>query len=137
MRLSTKGRYGVKALFELAYHYGSGPLSLKEIADRQGLSEHYLEQIAAPLRRAGLVTSVRGAQGGYTLGRPPETITVGEILRALEGPLELEEEGDQVGSGAWRRVIERVGKLLDSMTLLHLVEEEKEELARRNLVYEI
>lgn len=137
MRLSTKGRYGVKALFELAYHYGSGPLSLKEIADRQGLSEHYLEQIAAPLRRAGLVTSVRGAQGGYTLGRPPETITVGEILRALEGPLELEEEGDQAGSGAWRRVIERVGKLLDSMTLLHLVEEEKEELARRNLVYEI
>lgn len=137
MRLATKGRYGVKALFELAYHYGSGPLSLKEIADRQGLSEHYLEQIAAPLRRAGLVTSVRGAQGGYTLGRPPETITVGEILRALEGPLELEEEGDPVGSGAWLRVIERVGKLLDSITLLHLVEEEKAELARRNLVYEI
>lgn len=137
MRLSTKGRYGVKALFELAYHYGTGPLSLKEIAERQGLSEHYLEQIAAPLRRAGLVTSVRGAQGGYALGRPPEAITVGEILRALEGPLELEEEGDPVGTGAWRRVIERVGKLLESITLLDLVEEEKTELARRNLVYEI
>lgn len=136
MRLSTKGRYGVKALFELAYHYGSGPLSLKEIAERQGLSEHYLEQLAAPLRRAGLVTSVRGAQGGYALGRPPQEITVGEILQALEGPLELEGE-DAGGSGAWRRVIERVGKLLDSITLADLVEEEKTELARRNLVYEI
>lgn len=75
------------AMAELAMHHGGGPVSLKTIAENQGLSEHYLEQLFAPLRRAGLVKSVRGAQGGYLLGRDPEEITVGDILRVLEGPL--------------------------------------------------
>ncbi len=87
MYISTKGRYGTKALFELALRYGAGPLALREIAERQGLSEHYLEQLAAPLRKAGLVQSVRGAQGGYVLARDPAAITVGDILRVLEGPV--------------------------------------------------
>jgi len=87
MYISTKGRYGTKALFELALHQGEGPQALREIAMRQGLSEHYLEQLVGPLRKAGLVRSVRGAQGGYTLARDASEITVGDILRVLEGPV--------------------------------------------------
>ena len=80
MKLSTKGRYGVKAMFDLALHHGEGPIALKSIAERQGISEHYLEQLIAVLRKAGLVKSVRGAQGGYSLAREPENITVGDII---------------------------------------------------------
>ena len=72
MKLSTKGRYSVTALYELALHYGEGVVPLKSIAKTQQISENYLEQLMSPLRRAGLVESVRGAQGGYTLALPPE-----------------------------------------------------------------
>ena len=91
MKLSTKGQYGVKAMFDLAVNYGSDPISLKSIAERQGISEYYLEQLMAVLRRAKLIKSVRGAQGGYVLARDPSLIIVGEILDVLEGPLEISE----------------------------------------------
>ncbi|GAB4260260.1 MAG: Rrf2 family transcriptional regulator [Thermincola ferriacetica] len=87
MKVSTKGHYGVLAMFDLAQHYGEGPVSLKSIAERQGLSEPYLEQLIAVLRKAGLVKSVRGAQGGYILAREPRDIKVGDIIRVLEGPI--------------------------------------------------
>lgn len=87
MKLSTKGRYGLMAMFQLAMDYGQGPVSLKYVAEKQGLSENYLEQLFASLRKDGLLTSVRGAQGGYMLSREPEDITVGEILRTLEGDM--------------------------------------------------
>lgn len=91
MKLSTKGQYGVKAMFDLALHYGDEPISLKSIAERQEISEYYLEQLIAVLRRENLVKSVRGAQGGYVLSKEPSKITVGEILNVLEGPLEISE----------------------------------------------
>src|SRR5699024_11022769 len=87
MRLSTRGRYGLKAMYQLAMHYGEGPIHLKQIADKENLSENYLEQLVSQLRREGLLNSVRGAQGGYMLAMPPKDITVGNILRILEGNL--------------------------------------------------
>lgn len=87
MKLSTKGRYGLMAMYQLALDYGHGPISLKFIAEKQGLSENYLEQLFSSLRKDGLITSVRGAQGGYLLSRDPLEITVGQILRSLEGNL--------------------------------------------------
>lgn len=84
MKLSTRGKYGLLAMYDLASHMGA-PIAVKTIAERQGISNAYLEQLFASLRKAGLVESRRGAQGGYELKRPPEEITIGEILVALEG----------------------------------------------------
>ena len=80
MKLSTKGRYGVKAMVELAIHYGDSPLSIKTISQRQGISEYYLEQLFSPLRKAKLINSIRGAQGGYILGREPKEIKISDIM---------------------------------------------------------
>ena len=85
MKLSTKGRYGIKAMVDIALEYGSGRLSVNQLAEKQGISVAYLEQLIAALKKAGLVDSTRGVNGGYTLSRPPEQISVGEVLRALEG----------------------------------------------------
>lgn len=87
IKLSTKGRYGLMAMFELANSYGEGPISLRRIAEKQDLSDNYLEQLFSMLRKDGLIDSVRGSQGGYMLSKPPEDITVGSILRTLEGNL--------------------------------------------------
>ncbi len=89
MKLSTKGRYGVKAMVDLAIHFGETPVSIKSIAERQNISEFYLEQLFAPLRKAGLIRSVRGAQGGYVLNMNPSEITVDKIIDVLEGPIEI------------------------------------------------
>lgn len=85
MKLSTKGRYGIKAMVDIALEYGSGLLSVNQLAEKQGISVAYLEQIIAALKKAGLVIAARGVNGGYTLSRPPEKIFVGEVLQALEG----------------------------------------------------
>ena len=87
MRLSTKGRYGLMAMFQLALEFGKGPIPLNNIAEEQGLSESYLEQLFSTLRKDGLINSVRGAQGGYLLAYEPAKITVGQILRSLEGDM--------------------------------------------------
>ena len=89
MKLSTKGRYGVKAMVDLAIHYGDAPVSIKTISNRQSISEYYLEQLFSPLRKAKLITSIRGAQGGYVLGREPKDIKVSDIMYVLEGPIEI------------------------------------------------
>ena len=88
MKLSTKGRYGLRAMLDLALHSESEAVSIASIAARQNISESYLEQLIAKLRKAGLVSSVRGAGGGYVLTKMPEEISVGDILRALEGNLD-------------------------------------------------
>jgi Rrf2 family cysteine metabolism transcriptional repressor len=141
MRLSTKGKYGVQAMFELAMHGSASPLSLKAIAERQGLSEHYLEQLAAPLRKAGLIQSIRGAQGGYQLARPANAITVGEILRVLEGPVEFAEPDpsriDCPVQSVWNRVTEAMCNVLDKTTLADLVEEAQAKTAAEKLFFEI
>ena len=87
MRLSTKGEYGVRALFDLAQWYGQGLVQSRDIAERQAISENYLNQLLIVLRKAGLITSVRGPQGGHQLARPPQAITLLEAILALEGPL--------------------------------------------------
>lgn len=138
MKLSTKGKYGVKALFELAMHEGAGPLSLKAIAEKQGLSEHYLEQLAAPLRKAGLINSVRGAQGGYVLSRPASAITVGDVIRVLEGPVGFtdcatEGEPDPACAatcpvhGVWEKVTRQIVAVIDGITLQDLVDQARAE----------
>ena len=88
MKLSTKGRYGVTAMYDLAMNSADKvPISIKNVAERQQISEHYLEQLMGQLRKAGLVKSTRGAQGGYYLTREPKDITVGDIIRVMEGPI--------------------------------------------------
>ena len=92
MKITTRGRYGIRLMADIAK--GEGAASVKSIAEHEGISESYLEQIVAILRRAQLVRSVRGASGGYVLARPPDSITVGDMLRALEGTLAASDCGD-------------------------------------------
>ncbi len=145
MKLSTKGRYGVKAMFDLAQHYGEGPISLKSVAERQDISEHYLEQLVSGLRKTGLVKSVRGAQGGYVLGREPDKIRVGDIVRVLEGPIApvdcvSEEEPDCcekaefcITRTIWEKVRDSIAEVLDSITLEDMVQDAAKRESERNL----
>jgi len=87
MKFSTKGRYATRAMLDLALRYGEGTIMVKDIAVRQGVSERYLEQILVAMRVAGLVESVRGSGGGFLLSRSPASITIGEIIRAVEGSI--------------------------------------------------
>src|SRR5690554_5902088 len=87
MRISTRGAYGLRAMLVLAQVHNSGTMALRKIAAREQISEQYLEQLFRELRREGLVISKQGARGGYTLAAPPDLITVGQVLRTLEGPL--------------------------------------------------
>jgi Rrf2 family cysteine metabolism transcriptional repressor len=88
MRISTKGDYATRALQDLALHYGSGPIPIDKIAERQHLPVRYLEQLLLTLKRAGILNSKRGVSGGYSLAKPPDQITLGQILRAVDGPVE-------------------------------------------------
>jgi Rrf2 family protein len=132
---STKGEYGVRLMVQLGRHYGTGPASLAEIAAAEDMPRAYLEQLAFVLRDNGLVVSTRGAHGGYELARPPATIPMSEVLRALEGPLapmicatdEPSHEGacDRTSSCTvnllWVRVRDAVSGALDGITLADLV----------------
>jgi Rrf2 family cysteine metabolism transcriptional repressor len=148
--ISTKGRYGTKALFELAQHQGAGPVALREIAEKQGLSEHYLEQLVAPPRKAGLVNSVRGAQGGYMLARDPGEITVGDILRVLEGPVSPTECALETfelpgkcclnpetcpDRDVWIKVRKSIEEVVDNITLADLVEESRRHTDKQLMYY--
>jgi Rrf2 family transcriptional regulator, cysteine metabolism repressor len=120
MKISTKGRYGLTIMIELAKKHGEGPISLKSIAKTNDLSEHYLEQLIAPLRNAGLVRSIRGAYGGYVLGHEPADITSGDIIRVLEGPIspvEGIEDEEPAKRELWMRIRDAVKEVLDSTTL--------------------
>lgn len=134
MKLSTKGRYGLKAMFQLAISQGDQPVPLKQIAEKQNLSENYLEQLFSTLRKDGLINSVRGAQGGYLLARPPEEITVGNILRALEGELapsdcitdgadECEREDICVTKNVWIKIKDSIDQVVDSISLKDMMED--------------
>lgn len=87
MKLSTRGRYGLMAMYHLAENYGKGPLSVNYIAEAEGLSVAYLEQLFSRLKKRNLVESIRGAQGGYVLASPPEDIAIGNVIAALEGEM--------------------------------------------------
>ncbi|HHY42299.1 MAG TPA: Rrf2 family transcriptional regulator [Thermoanaerobacterales bacterium] len=140
MKLSTKGQYGLKAMYDLALNYGNEPISLKSIAERQEISEYYLEQLMAILRKAGLVRSVRGAYGGYMLTRDPSEITVGDVLRALEGPIGivdcvLEQDAIKclkyencISRIVWEKIRDSIIKTIDSITLLDMCNEARKKL---------
>lgn len=124
MKISTKGRYGLTIMMELARSFGEGPTSLKSIADKNQLSEHYLEQLIAPLRNAGLVKSIRGAYGGYIIAKDPEHVSAGEIIRVLEGPIspvDFTEEDDPAKRNLWMRIRDSIAGVLDSTTLADLI----------------
>ena len=132
---STKGEYGVRLMVQLGRHFGTGPASLAEIAAEEDLPRAYLEQLVMSLRDAGLVVSTRGAHGGYELSREPQTIRMGEILRALEGPIapmicatDDPEHATNCDRSArctvnllWVRVRDAIAGTLDGMTLAELV----------------
>lgn len=122
MKISTKGRYGLLLLVDLGMAGNDGPVSLKSAAERKNLSEHYLEQLIPPLRNAGIVKSVRGAYGGYQLARPADHITVGEVLRLLEGPVVVVDEGEDGLDLFWRKLQESVERVLDGTTVSDLIE---------------
>ena len=128
MKLSAKERTSLRAMAELARRYGQGPISLSEIAATEGLQLPYLERIAMDLRKAGLVVSVRGAKGGYYLSRPPETITIGDIIRAVEHSVLLIDCAPSKGYDYCRKtgcaahrvlaaISERLREVLDGATL--------------------
>lgn len=130
MRFSMRSRYGIRAMVDLALNYNPNePIPLVQIAERQGISEGYLEQVMNYLRKGGLVRSVRGAQGGFMLARKPEQITAGEIIRCLEGPLsptgcvseqdpeDCERADTCVTRVMWERVRMAVSNVLDETTL--------------------
>lgn len=120
MKISTKGRYGLTIMIELAKHYGEGPIPLRKIAAEKELSEAYLEQLVSPLRNSGLVKSVRGAYGGYMLSRPPVEISAADVIRVLEGPIQIV-EGIETEAPAqrelWIRIRDAIKNVLDTTTL--------------------
>ena len=132
MKLSTRTRYGIRAVLELAKNHGHGPLQIKAIAQRQELSPKYLEQLMAILKSAGIVRSIRGAKGGYVLARPPEEIKVSHCFDCLEGRVITTEcVADEnycprmdfcVARGLWVQVQNAVMDVLESMTLKDLLD---------------
>lgn len=137
MKLSTKGRYGLRAIIDLARFSEKEPVSISSIAARQDISERYLEQLMGLLRKAGLVKSIRGSAGGYILAKDMEEISVGDILRALEGDLEpvkcaawdegkgCSSSGECVTKYVWQRINESINHTVDEMKLKELVYESK------------
>lgn len=136
MRLSTRGRYGLRAMFDLAMNQSQGPIPLNEIAGRQNISESYLEQLFASMRKEGLVKSVRGAHGGYLLGASPDEIYIGQILRTLEGNIApadcVREDDDAQCSDAdacvtrivWEKIRDSINQVVDSITLEDMIREQ-------------
>ncbi len=141
MKLSTKGRYGLRALLDVALYAEEEPVSLRNISERQGISEAYLEQLMPKLKKAGLIESTRGAAGGYRLTRPASEISVGDVLRALEGELDavdcpgLKEKPDGeegctnadtcVTKYVWQQINESITKTVDGIKLGTLVEQSR------------
>ena len=131
MKISTKARYGLRAMLELAIHYGEGPVMMQSIATSQGVSRKYLDTIFTSLKNAGLVHSRRGIGGGHVLTRDPEKVRLGEILRAIEGPISLvdcvsdpkvcERSHRCVTRDVWSEVSSAIENVLDNITLAELV----------------
>jgi Rrf2 family protein len=147
MKISTKIRYGTRAMLELASRYGEGPIELKEIAKRENISLKYLEQVIVPLRTAGFVKSVRGSKGGYSLAKPPSEICLNDLIEILEGPLNLIECLNDpkacqkipycVTRDIWKEVSEAIQGIFHSVTLEDMVNRRKEKEGRIPPMYQI
>ena len=138
MRLSTRGRYALRAMIDLALHADEGPVLRRDIAERQEISAHYIVQLFVKLRRAGLIESVRGPGGGYILAKSAEQIRAGDIIRTVEGPIALvhcvapQQEAtchrvdNCVTHLLWKRLSDKVAEVLDSVTLNDLCDQARE-----------
>jgi Rrf2 family protein len=137
MRISSKGDYGLRALFDLAQRYGEGPVQSDDIATRQGIPVNYLNQLLITMRRAGLIDSLRGPQGGHMLARTPEAISLLEILAALEGPLLPSEptredlvptapEDHELVDETWAALRARLEQILSAITLDDLCQRKRQ-----------
>lgn len=136
MKVSTKGDYGVRALVELAHHYGQGPVQSAEIASRQQVPETYLDQLLTTLRRAGFIRSVRGPQGGHALIRNPKEVRLSEVMTALEGslaPIACVDDPDActrtggcVQREVWEQVRDATLQILESVSIGDLAEKERQ-----------
>lgn len=137
MKLSTKGRYGLRAILDVAMNQHLGPVTIHSVAERQEISERYLEQLLITLKQNGLIKSIRGFQGGYILNKEPKDISVGDVVRALEGPLapvECVEDGHQASCSrvdfcvtkiVWQDLKVAINEVLDSYSLEDLVNKAK------------
>jgi Rrf2 family protein len=147
MRLSTKIRYGARAMLELACHYGEGTLDLNEIAKNQDISVKYLEQVMIPLRTAGLVKSVRGSKGGYSLSKPPSDICLKDLVEVLEGSICLVDcladakacgrSSTCVTRDIWAEVSASICKIFQSVTLEDMARRRREKEGLVVPMYEI
>lgn len=135
MKISTKGRYGVRFMLDLVQHFNEDHVSLKDVAKRQEISEKYLWQVIHPLKAAGLISSVRGAHGGYKLARHPEEITIRDIMAVLEGPCALldcltspatcHRGKDCMARIMWREVADKLEQAMASISLADIVKKHK------------
>jgi Rrf2 family protein len=145
LKLSTRGRYGVRLMIDLAQYSGEGPVSLSDVAKRQDISEKYLEHLIVPLKKAGLVRASRGAHGGYVLLRPPGQITFKEIVTAVEGPVCVvdctrkpalcKRSKNCLTREVWKELAEIISGVLSSLTLQKFIK--KESLSGEALCYDI
>lgn len=136
VKLSSKGRYGVRAVFDIAFHSAGQATQIKTIAERQAIPPRFLEQIFQDLKKAGLVGSKRGPRGGYMLAKPPEEILIGDIVRALEGPIVLHAGGDRGESAdptsqavieeVFEELSERLEAVFDDKTIQELCDRGEE-----------
>jgi len=147
MKLSTRGRYGVRALLELAMHAGEGPISLKDIARNQEISLQYLEHLITPLLAGGLIKSTRGAKGGISLAKAPGDIRLADIIQLLEGstaPVDCVDKPDlcnRSGTCAtrdiWTDVKDAINDVLETITLEDLLKRQKRKLQSEEIMYYI
>jgi Rrf2 family protein len=147
MKLSTKGRYGVRLMIDLAAHYGEGPILLREIAKREEISEKYLSNLVNPLKATGLVEATRGVHGGYVLAKSPDKITMQEIVEVLEGslclvdcvekPIACSRTSRCSAHDLWKETAEAMAKVLRKYTLADMVvrqEAKRDKLTHDNYV---
>ena len=136
MRISTKGRYGLRVLLDVGRHQDAGPVPLRDISRRQGISRKYLWQVIHPLKAAGVIRSTRGARGGYVLGRPAETISVRDVVAVLEGgdalvlcvdnPRQCERSTYCVAREAWGQVAAKLVAAMEAITLNDLLKRQRD-----------
>jgi len=146
MRLTTKGRFAVTAMVDLALRHGGGPVTLAEISSRQKISLSYLEQLFGKLRRRGLVSSVRGPGGGYTVARKPDELSVAEIIRAVDEPIDATQCGGKencrdeqkcLTHDLWANLNEKIFDYLGSVTLRQLVDNQHARDSGVNTVHDM
>lgn len=135
MNLSTRSRYGTRMMLDLAQRFDEGPVKIGDIAKRQDISVKYLEQLIIPLKKANFIKSIRGPKGGHLLGKPPENITIGDIVNVLEGGINFAscfEDSEKCNrsshcltKGIWQEISQAIQDKLHSITLLNVIERNK------------